>query len=213
VYAQFGDEGLVQKSGALMANWAIQDSGGSANILIATISLFPILVAEADAFEAELAANCADCTVQTLDHTLDDLIQGKVPGLVSDRLQADPSINYVFFTFGDNPGGVSAALAEVGLLDQVTLFGQDFNTADLQEIIDGTHAVWSSQPKAYAGWLAIDAAARLSLGMELTEEREAAALPIVLIEDGAKAQEIIDIGGDWAPEGMADAFKALWGVG
>ena len=42
---------------------------------------------------------------------------------------------------------------------------------------------WSADPKAYAGWLMVDAAARLSLGMELTEERDAASLPTVIIED------------------------------
>ena len=59
----------------------------------------------------------------------------------------------------------------------------------------------------------VDAAARLSLGMELTEERAAAALPTFLVEDADTAQEILDAtNGDWAPATMAEDFKTLWGV-
>ncbi len=58
-----------------------------------------------------------------------------------------------------------------GSFDQVKQYGQDFSTIDLQEIVDGTMGAWSADPKGYAGWLMVDAAARLSLGMTLDEER------------------------------------------
>ena len=58
----------------------------------------------------------------------------------------------------------------------------------------------------------VDAAARLSLGMTLDEERAAAALPTIIISDAAAAQPIIDVGGDWMPPGAEDAFKKMWGV-
>jgi Periplasmic binding protein domain len=209
---QCGDESFVEKTGPVMANWAIADSNGAANILIVNIPDFPVLVSEADAFKAEVAANCAACTVEELNVTLDDLIGGKVPASVVSKVQANSDLNYVFNTFGDLPGGVTASLGTAGLADQVTVYGQDFSIIGLEEVVAGTMGAWSADPKGYAAWLMVDAAARLSLGMELEEERAAASLPTIIVSDATFAQEILDAGGDWFPPGAADAFKELWGV-
>jgi ABC-type sugar transport system substrate-binding protein len=212
IQMQCGDESFVSKTGPLMADWAIADSNGAANILVVSIPDFPVLKVETDAFIAQLGTNCAACTYDELNVTLDDLIGGKVPAAVVSAVQANSDLNYVFYSFGDLPGGVSAALDTAGLADQVKQFGQDFSTIDLQEIVDGTMGAWSADPKGYAGWLMVDAAARLSLGMELTEERQAAALPTIIVDNADFANEIIGTNGDWFPPGAEDAFKALWGV-
>ena len=213
IWTQCGDASFVEKTGPLMADWAIVDSEGAANVLTVNIPDFPVLVAELDAYKAEMEANCPACNVTELDVTIDDLIGGTVPSSVASALQADPDINYVFFSFGSLPAGVTAALDSAGLLDQVTVYGQDFSAFDLEEIVAGTMGAWSADPKGYAGWLMVDAAARLSLGMELTEEREAASLPTFLVEDAETAQRILDEdGGDWGPPTMEEDFRELWGV-
>jgi ribose transport system substrate-binding protein len=209
---QCGDEAFVQKTGPLMADWAIVHSKSKANILIVNIRDFPVLVVEEDAYKAQITKNCKACTVDTLNVTLDDLIGGKIPAAVASKLQANPKLNYVFATFGDLPGGVTAALKTAGLDKQVTVYGQDFSKADLDEIVAGTMGAWSADPKGYAGWLMVDAAARLSLGMPLDEERAAAALPTVIVSDAKFAKELSDGGGDWMPPGADAAFKKLWGV-
>lgn len=214
IWTQCGDTSFVEKTGPLMADWAIVDSEGAANVLVVNIPDFPVLVSEIDAYKAEMERNCPDCNITELNVTIDDLVGGAVPSSVASALQSDSSINYVFFSFGSLPAGVTAALDSAGLLDQVTVYGQDFSAFDLEEIVAGTMGAWAADPKAYAGWLMVDAAARLSLGMELTEEREAANLPTFLVEDAETSQEILDNqGGDWNPPGMAAAFQALWGVG
>jgi hypothetical protein len=58
----------------------------------------------------------------------------------------------------------------------------------------------------------VDAAARLSVGDPLDEERAAASLPTLLVADAATAKAISAAGGDWSPPGMEAAFKKLWGV-
>ena len=212
IQMQCGDENFVSKTGPVMANWAIVDSAGAANILVVSIPDFPVLKVETEAFIATLGENCAACTYDELNVTLDDLIGGKVPAAVVSAVQANSDLNYVFYSFGDLPGGVSAALDTAGLADQVKQFGQDFSTIDLQEIVDGTMGAWSADPKGYAGWLMVDAAARLSLGMELEEERAASALPTIIVDNAEFATEILATNGDWFPPGAEDAFKALWGV-
>ena len=213
IWTQCGDTSFVEKTGPLMANWAIVDSEGSANVLIVSIPDFPVLKAETDAYIAELEKNCPDCEYSELDITIPQLVGGEVPAAVASQLQANSDIDYVFFSFGSLPAGVTATLESSGLLDQVTVYGQDFSAFGLEEIIAGTMGAWSADPKGYAGWLMTDAAARLALGMELTEERAAASLPTVIVEDATFAQEILDCcNGDWGPPTMADDFKALWGV-
>jgi ribose transport system substrate-binding protein len=213
IYTQCGDTTFVEKTGPLMADWAIVDSEGTANVLMVSIPDFAVLKAETDAYIAELEKNCPDCQYTELDVTIDQLVGGQVPAAVASQLQADPDINYVFFSFGSLPAGVTSALESAGLLDQVTVYGQDFSAFDLEEIVAGTMGAWSADPKAYAGWLMVDAAARLSLGMELEEERAAASLPTVIVEDAEMAQEILDCcNGDWHPPTMEEDFKALWGV-
>ncbi|MGD9996009.1 MAG: sugar ABC transporter substrate-binding protein, partial [Ilumatobacteraceae bacterium] len=174
IYTQCGDSSFVEKTGPLMADWAIVDSEGAANILIVSIPDFAVLKAETDAYIAELEKNCSACEYTELNITIPQLVGGEVPAAVASQLQANSDINYAFFSFGSLPSGVTAALDSAGLLDQVTVYGQDFSAFGLEEIVAGTMGAWSADPKAYAGWLMVDAAARLSLGMELTEERAAA---------------------------------------
>ena len=98
------------------------------------------------------------------------------------------------------------------MLFRSKVYGQDFSKPNLDEIVAGTMGAWSADPKGYASWLMVDAAARLSVGMTLDEERAAAALPTFIVADAATAKKISDAGGDWNPPGMADSFKKLWGV-
>lgn len=212
---QCGDEEAVKVTGGLIANWAIVDSQGAANVLLVNIPDFPVLIAEADAVKAAYAENCANCNVTELNVTIDQLIAGEVPGAVASAIQADDSINYIQFTFGDLPAGVADTLDGAGLLEGRKLIGVDFSTQiGLPGIIDGTHAAWTSNPKPYAAWLMVDAFARHSVGDENTEERANAALVSFIVDDPATAQEILDLGdAGWpGPATMADQFKALWGV-
>ena len=211
VLMQCGDESFVKKTGPIMADWAIADSKGAADILVVTIHDFPVLVSEEAAYKAELAKNCPDCKVDTLNVTLDDLIGGKVPAAVASKMQSDPKINYVFNSFGDLPAGLTAALKTAGLDKQATVYGQDFSKFDLDEIAAGTMGAWSADPKGYAGWLMVDAAARLSLGMDLTEERAAAVLPTIIINDATFAKQVSDAGGDWFPPGSQSCVQEAVG--
>jgi ABC-type sugar transport system substrate-binding protein len=210
---QCGDENFVQKTGPAMADWMIVDSKSAANVLIVNIPDYPVLAIEETAFKAELKKNCAKCSADSLPVTLDDLIAGKVPNAVASKIQQNSKLNYVFFTFGDLPGGVTATLKSAGLLSKVKVFGQDFNKGDLEEIVAGTMGAWSTDPKAYAGWLMVDAAARDSIGQANTEERDVAALPFYIVSTPEEAKKVLALpGNDWNPADMAGQFKKIWGV-
>ena len=214
ILTQCGDTSFVTTTGPLMANYTIDDSKGAANVLFVTINDFPVLKAESDAYKAELAKNCSSCTFTELNVTLDDLIGGKVPAAIASQLQSNTDLNYVMYAFGDLPGGVTQALQAAGLDKQVTQIGQDFSDADLPEISAGTHKAWSADPKGYAAWLMVDAAARLATGTSpedlIAMHRPFAKLPTWIVTKAADADAIHATGGDWNPPDMAAEFKKLW---
>ena len=213
VYTQCGDQSFVTKTGPLMADWAITNSNANAHILLVNIPSFPVLAAEASAFKAELSKNCPACSETDLNVSINDLVGGKVPAEVANAVQADSKLNYVFNSFGSLPSGETAALKSSNLSSRVKVFGQDFSKFDLQEMVAGSQVAWSADPKMYAVWLMVDAAARLSEGMPLTEERSSASLPSYLVTSASQAQAIIGEGGDWDPPNMAQSFMTLWHVG
>ena len=216
LFIQCGDSTGVFATGNLISQWIIADSGGTATTLLVNIPDFPVLVSEAEGAAAAYEENCPDCTLETLDTTIDSLIAGEVPAAVASRLQANPDINYIHFTFGDLPAGVADTLEEAGLLEGVSIVGVDFSTQiGLPEIIAGRHAAWTANPKPYAAWLMVDAMARESLGMDNPEERANANLPTFIVSDADTAQSVLDLGdAGWpGPETMAEQFTALWGVG
>ena len=212
LYMMCSDSRNAGDAGAKLANWAIADSGGDAHTLMVNIPDFPILAAEEEGAKAAYEENCPNCTFEPLNVTIDQFAAGEIPAAIVSALQNDESINYIHFAFGDLPLSVTDTLREAGLLDRVNQVGVDFSLGvGLNEIIAGTHAGWTTNPKPYAAWLMVDAMARDAVGMDNPQERDNALLPLFIVSDAATAEQYKDSA--WpGPEGYEDQFKALWGV-
>ena len=204
----------VYDAGSKIANYIIADSGAAANVLMVNVQMFPVLVAEEEGIRDTLAAGCAACTFDVLPVAIED-IGVNVPNLVASYLQENPETNYVTYAFSALPIGVTAALQAAGLDGQITQVGVDFDKTGLTEIVDGTHKAWTSNPKAYSGWLMAHAMILDALGDEYTERAAGEVLPNFVLDDATIAQQIIDSSelSNWkGPEGYADQFLALWGI-
>ena len=204
----------VYDAGSKIANYIIADSGAAANVLMVNVQMFPVLVAEEEGIRDTLAAGCSACTFDVLPVAIED-IGVNVPNLVASYLQENPETNYISYAFSALPIGVTAALQAAGLDGQVTQVGVDFDKTGLTEIVDGTHKAWTSNPKAYSGWLMAHAMILDALGDEYTERAAGEVLPNFVLDDATIAQQIIDSSelSNWkGPEGYADQFLALWGV-
>jgi ribose transport system substrate-binding protein len=212
IWMQCGDATAVERAGQLIANAIIADSGGDANVLMVNIPDFTVLAVERDASIATYAENCPGCTFEELALTLDQLLAGEVPGAIVSAIQANPDVEYVHFAFDGLAGGVSATLADADLLDGRKLVGVDYNGAILQEIVDGTHQFWTTNPKEYSAWLMVDGMARHAIGQENTEERANALLPTFIVNSPEVAEPLVPSDGWPGPDGMAEQFAALWGV-
>ncbi|MGB8857810.1 MAG: substrate-binding domain-containing protein [Ilumatobacteraceae bacterium] len=212
IWTQCGDATAVFASGDRLANQVIVDSGGTANVLMVNIPDFAVLVSEREGAAAAYEANCPGCKFTELPLTLDQLLAGEVPGAVVAALQADPSVDYVHIAFDGLSTGLTSVLADAGLLEGRKIVGVDFSGAVLQEIVDGTMAFWTANPKEYSAWLMVDAMARHSIGQDNTEERANALLPSFTVSSPEQAEPLVAGDGWPGPETMAEQFKTLWGV-
>jgi ABC-type sugar transport system substrate-binding protein len=194
-----------------MADWIINDSKGKAKVLMVNIESYPILVAEEHAIKAEFAQRCPSCQLSVLPVTVPDVGSGAVPSKIIAALQAHPGTNYLELAFSDLGLGVPQALAGAGLASQVKVVGVQSDKNALKGIVDGKIAAWTAQAQGFAGWLSVDAMARLAEGMPLTPYQKSGQLPSWVVDSKAQAQALLNGIGEWpGPEGFQSKFTSLW---
>lgn len=212
LYSQIGGAASVGVAGNVLADWTIDDSGGSADVLFVTIRDFPILVEEEEVVTAAFDERCDDCSLDVLPVTSEDLGAGEVPQQVASYLQSNPDIGYVWLSFSSLSTGVSDALDGAGLLEGRKLIGLQAEAPQVQELVDGTNAAWTAIPKPYGMWVLADQMARHATGVwDVELEAEASVLPAWVIGSPEVAEELGSNGWD-GPEGFEDSFRELWGL-
>jgi ribose transport system substrate-binding protein len=199
-----------------VTHWIIKDSGGKANIVAVTIPQFPVLVGAATWLKSTLPRLCSACHYDELDVTLPDVGAGKVPQLLTGYLQAHPNTNYVFFTFADLAKTVSPVLKSSGFA-KVKLTGAAGDAGIAQQIAGGEQTAWTIAPSNYLGYEAVDAMARLSVGMSISGSyaKSVFPLPSWVVDSPAGVNRYLKATGyDWpGPSGYQAQFKKLEHVG
>jgi ABC-type sugar transport system substrate-binding protein len=209
---QCGDATMFRQQALYLSRWMIKDSGQSARVALVNLRDYPILVEGEHQMAETFAAECPDCSLDVLPITVEDIGSGGVPQLVASYLQSNPDTDYVAFTFSDPLLGVPEALAAAGLADGVGLTGLALSDVSIAGLVDGTVRAWVAQPIDYQSWLMVDAMARLSVGMELDEERQSANLPTWVVDSPEVAKTLVDSGLWPGPADYQNQFKALWGI-
>ena len=215
IWTQCGDALAVEATGYALSSKIIAESAGTAHELMVNVQDIPILASGARGGARAYADFCpVTCEFTELNLTLNQLMAGETADAIISAIQRDESITHVRFSFDSLAIGVADVLEDAGLLDDVTLVGQDLSTPIAHDIIDGKQAFWTANPMVYASWLMVDAMARHSVGQDNPEERSNAKLPVYFVDSAEKAAAVLATGGDWpGPGGMEKQFAALWGVG
>jgi ABC-type sugar transport system substrate-binding protein len=208
VYANVGSAAYSETSFPLLVDYIIADSGGDAQVLFVNIPDFAILQIAADATNAQFESECPDCVVTPLDVTINDLTSGAVASQVVSQLQSNPNIDYVFTSIGDLATGLPEALAGAGLAEQAQIVTHVPNPEQIQAVADGTIVAAIPLPRPESAWSAVDAMARLELGMEIDQESHEL-LPIEVWTPDNVPTPAEEYEG---PEGYQDQFTELWGV-
>ena len=213
LYADLGGASTYGNFTKVMAQWIVRDAGGKANMVFVNIPDFPILATGEKQARANLAAICSACSFDTLEVTVNDLGSGGVPAKVVAYLQTHSKVNYVEVSFGDLMTGLPETLKTAGFADKVKLTAVAGTEPVLKGIVDGTVAASNVQPQSYFQWVHFDRFARLSLGMPLAQQAQAARLPTFVVTTPKAAKAILAKGGYWdGPVGYQAAFKKLWHV-
>ncbi len=208
VYANVGSAAYSEASFPLLVDYIIADSGGDAHVLFVNIPDFTILQIAADATNAQFESECPDCVVTPLDVTINDLTSGAVASQVVSELQSNPDIDYVFTSIGDLATGLPEALAGAGLAEQAQIVTHVPNPEQIQAVADGAILAAIPLPRPESAWAAVDAMARLELGMEIDQESHEL-LPIEVWTPDNVPTPAEEYEG---PEGYQDQFTELWGV-
>jgi ribose transport system substrate-binding protein len=197
-----------------LGSWVINDSEGKGKAAMVQIGEYPILVEQTEEAEKLFGAKCPECSIETIDVTVEDVGEGKVPAKIVAFLQSHPETEYVWFTFGDLATGVYPALQTAGLSGNVKLIGAQANKVINTELSKGNYAAWNTQAQEMGGWLSMDAAARLSENLPLEPYEETGNIPTWIIDSPETANEILELPeGEWpGPEGFQSQFEELWQV-
>jgi ABC-type sugar transport system substrate-binding protein len=209
---QCGDATMFRQQALNLARWMINDSAGDAHVAVVSLRDYPILVEAEDQMTETLREECSGCSLDVIPITVDNLASGGVPQLIVSHLQSNLDTNYVAFTFSDPLLGVEPLLEQAGMTNRVKLAGLALSDVSIAALVDGTAQAWAAQPISYQSWLMVDAMARLSVGMGLEEERQAANLPTWIVDTPEVAESLVDAGYWPGPADYESQFKELWGV-
>ncbi len=152
--------------GALMAKYALADSGCAANIVVVQSSPVHVWDLAANGIANTVAELCPeDCSVKVLD--IDPAnIPTDTGTQLQTALQVDREVNYVLPVWDSAMPFVAPAVAAAG--SDATVLAHDGISASLELIAngqdqDGTVAM---PPPGWIGWAAFDEVARAILGLE-----------------------------------------------
>ena len=180
IYANVGGTPYSQRSGALLSDFVIADSGGDANVLFVNVPDFKILQIVADAVDRQLHQPVPELhghAAQRLDRRHDGRhrgVAGRVGAAVEqqDRLRVRDHRRP-----GDRAPG--SARCRRPRPDKVKIVGGVPNTEQVQSLIDGKAAAYTPLGRPASAWAAMDVMARLSLGMD-PDAKDHELLPAVI---------------------------------
>lgn len=194
-------------------DWAIAESGGTANMLYVTLPDIPIMKATSDANTAHMEEACPTCQYEELNLSVADMGNGSIPSQVVSAIQSNPEIDHVFFGFTDLGTGVYEALQAAGLAEDVKLMTGSAGPVDLANIAKGEGMdAGTLNAQYYVYWMIMDAMLRLDAGEEIDPSTYSD--PPLTVADATNVPAVFPADAEWhGPKDFESQFKALWQVG
>jgi ribose transport system substrate-binding protein len=192
-----------QVAGKALANWFIADSLGKGKALVQSMPAYGVLVEFTNTFKAEVAAKCPQCSVETLEFSLQQFAAQQVtPGIVNKIRSGD--YNYLVL---DNPiwsPGIENALKAAGV-GNVKIIGRAANDATIANLKSGTNTAFTAQSYLQVGYGFVDSALRVITKSSGISKN--AALPIMIL-----TQKNVDLANSPynRPASSLAQYRALW---
>lgn len=196
-------------AGEAAANWVIQDSQGTANILV--IGAEDALPSPGTIVKIQetFANNCPGCTVKVINIPIADW-NTKTQGEVQSALTADPSITYVYPLYDAMVAGAVPAVETVGRADSVKVLSYNGSPYVLEFIQNGNIAAMDvGEDTVGIGYANMDQAFRILLGLPTVPERTPIRIFDATNVDEAGTPPTVGTGYGGA---LAEGFLQLWGL-
>ena len=192
-----------------LATWVAVDSEGAGNLLFIRSADGPGTQKFADEGLAQLATDCPDCAVATIDITT--ATQNQLEGELNTKLLQDPNIQYVTPQFAQYLPIVIPTTRASG--SQAKIGTTAATLGALQAVANGDVAAASGQSAPFGAWALIDTALRLNNGQDIHPY----VLPTRLFTadniGDVDVSETAEASGEWyGPVSFKDDFKSLWSV-
>lgn len=192
-----------------LATWVAVDSEGTGNLLFIRSADGPGTQKFADEGLAQLATDCPDCTVATIDITT--ATQNQLEGELNTKLLQDPNIQYVTPQFAQYLPIVIPTTRASG--SQAKIGTTAATLGALQAVANGDVQAASGQSAPFGAWALIDTALRLNNGQDIHPY----VLPTRLFTadniGDVDVSEAAEASGEWyGPVSFKDDFKSLWSV-
>jgi ribose transport system substrate-binding protein len=193
------------KSGAVMADWMLADSGCDLNAGIYGGIVHPVHKLLIDSSQAEIKRLCPDCSSEA--HNVDFATMAtSLPRRVQNDLRRNPDLNYLFPVFDGAASLTAPAVQQAG--SDVTIVSHDGVDANLDQVRQGGPqlADMAFPPPQWIGWAATDQIARAMTGEPLAEWE----VPVRLIDETNIGDDNAALFG--AFNGYEEEFQKQWGV-
>jgi ribose transport system substrate-binding protein len=196
-------------AGEAAANWVIQDSNGTAHILVVGAKDALPSPGTVVKIQETFAKNCPACVVTVINNPIADW-NNKTQGVVQSALTADPSINYVYPLYDAMVAGAVPAVQTIGKADSIKVLSYNGSPYVLQFIQDKNIAAMDvGEDTVGIGYANMDQAFRILLGLPTVPERT----PIRIFD----STNVNDAGvppttGTGYGGALSEGFLALWGL-
>jgi ABC-type sugar transport system substrate-binding protein len=188
------------------ADKMLSDSKCAGSTVIFSLD-YPILKVSEDEYSRAVHEQCPDCRVDVVKLQAKDLGTPAATAQMVSKLQADPSVKYVYTMIGDVATGLAQALKPAGI-DDVKIFGQVPNASSIADLRNGTNAWWINQSSAINGFDMVDMAARIVVTGQVQGDPGGYPLALLTPANVPPGQDAPVI-----PANVLDLFKATWRVG
>lgn len=149
-----------------------------------------------------LAEFCPECELEVYE--LPTALNTNLASSIANWMRANPDIDNVVLAIESSMQGLHGALQAAGLSDK-TFITQYATNAIVPFLQSGELKAAISPGDGAAGWLTMDTAIRLVLGLP-TDENTAPEALVPALNEGTEVQEVSE-----GPEGYEQTFEKLWG--
>jgi len=209
VWGNIGSGPQNEWIGKVLADWMIQNSGGTGKAVLQSIPAFAAVTEWVEGFEHEVSEQCPKCEVSSVETSIAEATGGTAGATLTSALQSGGA-GYAFVYNGAFIPGFKAELEAAGL-PEVKLGGWSVTSEFISDEINGSDYAWLAANTRYIGWLAVDFALRHLEGGKLKPEETL--LPAQLITKDNATPELAEAVDDFKfPTDYGQQFEELWKV-